>query len=171
MTTQHEHMKPIERLAVEDFAISPVWEIFDDESDETHVRPIDEIPVRSLELRLVGTKVQLSNGGLVWATIGNVDVANPNYTKHVLALSIEKSGEWFHLARYHDATVATFGPDALSEFLGIPVDEIFPISYDLTPYAIGERQALIGVVTKEPAERIRRADLIKMAANRSVREL
>jgi len=61
--------------------------------------------------------------------------------------SIEHAGKWFDLAR----------------FLGLAVDEIFPISFDLRPYVEGDPAVLQGSVLREPRERLSRDEIIAMA--------
>jgi hypothetical protein len=155
----NENIKPVESLTVADLEAHPVWEYLnDDEIGETMVRPVEKIPVESLDNRVLGTQVRLANGSQVWATIGNVDVANPRATQHFLFLSIERGGEWFHLARYFDFDFTTHGPEALARFLGLPVDDVFPISVDIRRYVRGNPAALALTVPKEPRERLTREE-------------
>jgi hypothetical protein len=73
-----ENIKPAESLTVADFQAHPVWEFLnDDEIGETMVQPVEMIPVKTLDNRLIGTQVRLANGSQVWALIGNFDVTNP----------------------------------------------------------------------------------------------
>src|SRR5580698_5631520 len=121
-----ENIKPAESLTVTDFKAHPVWEFLnDDEIGETMARPVEELPVETLDDRIVGTQVRLANGLGVWGLFGNFDVKNPRATRHFLALSIERSGKWFHLARYHDVGFAAHGPEALAWFLGLRIDDVF----------------------------------------------
>lgn len=109
-----ENIKPVESLTVADFRTHPVWVYLnDDEIGETMTRPVEKLPVETLDNRIVGTQVRLANGLQVWAIIGNVDVTNPRATQHFLTLSIERGGKWFYLARYHDIRFASEGPEAL----------------------------------------------------------
>ena len=155
-----ENIKPAESLTVADFQAHPVWEFLnDDEIGETMARPVEKLPVETLDDRIVGTQVRLANGLEVWGLFGNFDVKNPRRTRHILALSIERSGEWFHLARYQDVDIATRGPEALARFLGLPVDDVFPISVDVRRYVRGDPAALTAVVLKEPQERLTREEI------------
>jgi len=107
--------------------------------------------------------VRLANGSQRWALIGNIDTGNPRSTEHFLILSIDRDGKWFTLARYHDFDYADCGPEVLSRFLELTVDEIFPISFDVRPYTEGDPAALVGTITKEPRERRSEAELMAMA--------
>jgi hypothetical protein len=60
-----ENIKPAESLTVADFEAHPVWEFLnDDEIGETMVRPVEKLPVETLDNRIVGTQVRLANGGM-----------------------------------------------------------------------------------------------------------
>ena len=67
------------------------------------------------------------------------------------------------LSRYFDVDYSENGPEALARFLGLDVDEVFPISYDITRYADGNRASLVGSILKEPREKLTRAQLIALA--------
>jgi len=156
--------KTAESLRVPDLEAAPVWQfVNDDSAGEAAVRPVSRLPAKHLTGRLVGTQVQLANGLRVWALVGNVDGENAKLTEHFITLSIERDGRWFHLARYHDPEYTERGPDALARFLGLDIHDIFPISYDLRPYANGEDEVLAARVLLEPRERLTRAQIIALA--------
>jgi hypothetical protein len=162
-----ENIKPAESLMVADFKVHPVWEFLnDDEIGETMARPVEKLPVETLDDRIVGTQVRLANGLEVWGLFGNFDVKNPRATRHFLALSIERDGKWFHLARYQDVDFTSRGPEALARFLGLHVDYVFPITVDVRRYVRGDPAALTAIVLKEPQERLTRAELLAMSVGR-----
>ncbi len=134
-----------------------------DELGETMVQPVEKLPVESHSLRIVGTQVRLANGSEIWGLLGNFDVTNPRATQHFLALSIERGGKWFHLARYQDSGFTTHGPEALARFLGLPIDDVFPIAVDVRRYVRGDPAALTAVVLKEPRERLTHEELTAIA--------
>jgi len=159
-----ENIKPVESLTVADFEAHPVWEFLnDDEIGETMVRPVDKLPVESLDNRVLGFQIRLANGSRVWASIGNFDVTNPRATQHFLILSIERSGKWFHLARYQDFDFTARGPEALARSLGLGVDDIFPIAVDVRRYVGGDPATLTATVLKEPRERLTHEELTAMS--------
>ena len=84
-------------------------------------------------------------------------------TEHFLTLSIERDARWFTLARYHDLDRTENGPHALARFLGLSIEEVFPISYDIRQYVNGEAAALSGYIHEEPRERLSRTEIIRMA--------
>jgi len=156
--------KHAESLQVADFIAHPVWEfINNDLLGETAVRPVLELPVESLNGRLVGAQVHLANGNEMWALIGNVSVDDPTSTEHFLSISIYRDHQQFFLPRYFDYDYADKGPDALAQFLGLPTNDVFPISYDIKRYVKGDSTALVGKILKEPRQKLTRAELIAMA--------
>ena len=162
-----ENIKPAESLTVDDFEAHPVWEFLnDDEIGETMVRPVERIPVESLDNRILGFQVPLANGSQVWASICNFDVTNPRATQHFLCLSIERRGEWFYLARYFDFSFADEGPEGLARFLGLGVDDVFPITVDVRRYVRGHPAALTAIVLKEPEEKLTLEERLEMSVRR-----
>ena len=137
--------KKIEELTIADLEAFQVWQYANDEEkhDETAVRPVKKTPVKNLKTRFVSTQVLLANGAAVWALIGNVDASNPRLTQHFLTLSVLRKGRWFTMARYHDFDSNERGPQALATFLGLRVDEVFPISYDISRFCLGDSAALL----------------------------
>jgi hypothetical protein len=158
-----EEIKFVEDLSVADLKRYPVWEYLnDDEIGETAVRPVKELPAKSLSCSVVGTQIQLANHALVWALIGNVDSNDPRRTQQFLVLSVFQE-RWFHLARYFDFDFNERGPHGLADFLRLPVNDVFPITYDLRPFSIGERAALTGTIEIEPQERLTRSELLALS--------
>jgi hypothetical protein len=141
-----------------------VWQnIIDNEADEVSVYPVTKLPVSSLTGRIVGSPVRLANGQSVWAIILYLDAKDPRKSEQFVVLRIEKDGHWFDLARYWDLDYSTNSPEALSRFLGLPIDEVFPIAYDVTNYVDGKRTALTGTVEREPRERLSEDEIIRLA--------
>ncbi len=90
----NENIKPAESLTVADFQAHPVGEfLYDDEIGETMVRPVEKLPIESLEDHVIGARVRLANGSRVWASFGNFHVKNPRATQHFLDITIERNGE------------------------------------------------------------------------------
>jgi len=163
-------MKSVDALTLSDLCEYSVWQYTSGVGDETRVRPVKRLPVANLTGKLVGTQVGLANGTRAWALIGNVDASNPTLTAHFITLSIERGGRWFHLARYHDFDAGERGPEQLSAFLHLPIDEIFPISYDLVPYSKGDPNALRGRILAKPSEVLTRDQIIALAVPRPLRD-
>lgn len=159
-----KNMKRVEDLDASDLQAHAVWQYANiDEAGETLVRPIRRLPATRLTGKVVGTRVRLSNGTILWGLLGNMEESNPRLTEHFLTLSILHANRWFTLARYHDIDYGEHGPDALARFLSLHVDEVFPIAYDIGAVAKGDPKVLVGMIPKEPHERLSRAEIIALA--------
>jgi len=159
-----KHTKRVEDLEATDLQVYAVWQYANvDEAGETLLTPIKRLPVTRLAGKVVGTRVRIANGSLFWALLGNMDENNPRLTEHFLTMSLLHANRWFTLARYHDLDYAESGPDALARFIALPIDEVFPIAYDITQVAKGDEQALAGLIPKEPRQRLSRAEIIALA--------
>jgi hypothetical protein len=157
-------MKPVESLTIRDLVQHPVWRYADaDDRGESIVRPVLKYPVSSLQGKLVGVQVRLPNAARVWAIIGNVDANNARLNEHFVTISLFHTDRWLRLARYHDQDYADSGPPALAQTIGLHVDDLFPIAYDIRQYAKGDAAALAGQILKNPRERLSRAEIIALA--------
>jgi hypothetical protein len=162
-------MKSVEELTVGDLARHPIWEYTNSESDcdETVVIPVRKIPVTSLQNRLVGTRVTLANGDLLWATLSNVSLTDIRATRQFLMISMENDGTWFHLARYFDVEYGRSGPEQLAGFLRLPVNGVFPIEYDISTLVRANDQFTRGMIPIEPEERLSLEELIALSLSSS----
>lgn len=150
-------------LSSDDLQQHRVWRFAGDSAGDVLVVPVSRVPVSSLKNRLVSGQVRLGNGDKAWGLFGNLDPHDERMNRHFATLSIERRGKWFHLARYHDIDVSARGPEQLAEFLELPVDQVFPISYDFSSVFRGEAHALLGMFTMEPVERLSRDEVIALA--------
>lgn len=155
--------KPVDALTVEDFARHPVWRYAPTVADELRVRAVRTLPVKSLGGKIVGTQVRLANGSEVWAMLGNIDTSNMRLTEHFLTVSVERDGEWFHLARYHDHDFRSRGPSQLARFLRLRREDVFPISFDIRAYVEGKPRGLAGTIPLEPRKKLSRDEVIALA--------
>ncbi len=161
------HRKDVTELVPEDFLISPIWEFdLDNEVEsDTAVVPVLKLPVDSLGNRIAGTQVRLANGQIMPGMIGNVDTADAYATRHFIDVSIYKSG-WVHLARYFDPWYEREGPLAFAKQLGLNVNEIFPIAYDLRACCTGDPLAITGAIEAEPRERLTSDQIMALICRR-----
>lgn len=154
----------IESISIVEIRDNPVWRFANGpHNDGIKLMAVKKLPCANLVGRVVGTQLRFADGSLAWGFLGNIDVSNPRLTQHFVTVSVEKMGRWFHLARYHDFDFENRSPERLAEFLGKEVDEVFPIEYDVTSISQGERNALAGLIRKEPEERLSRAEIIALA--------
>lgn len=154
--------KQLRDLTSFDFEAYPVWknDLSDEASDgELAYVPVENLPVESLKGKIIGVPVKLANGTELWARLSGIRLIDARYTEHHLSMRIEKAGKWFALQRYYDPGYHRANPDALAKFLGMNVDDVFPITYDIRPYVVAGSPAATGVVFKEPRERLSKEDL------------
>ena len=154
----------IDSLSVELLRVNPVWRYISMRRGMgTELKPVINLPCKTLAGKVAGIQLGLPDGTKLWGVVGNFDVINPKMNEHFATLSIESNGRWFHLARYHDFDFEKRGPDALASFLGIPVNCVFPLTYDLSGLVVGPRENLNGAVQRDPQPRLSRAEIIAMA--------
>ena len=148
-----------------DMRLHPVWEFVQSEEfeDETNVLPVDSLPVGNLDNRIVGTKVRLANGDIVWAMLGNIDLADPERNEQFRTLSIFNNGRWVSLARYHDYDYDDRGPAAFSRSMGLSVEDVFPIVYDIRHCCVGNESVVVDAFEAEPKRKLTRDELISLS--------
>jgi hypothetical protein len=111
--------------------------------------------------RLLGARVTLADGRSVWAVIQHLNPGDPEATEHLMHVSLDVGGEWFHLARYHDA-LQRDNPRALAKRLGCKPEEIFPIRYDVSDVLIGNEAATRGEIRLRPRVRLTKDQIFDM---------
>jgi len=151
--------KPVESLTPKDLEEFPVWEYdldneADDGRDETWVRPVTKYPVKDLGNRIISATVTLRNGIRMLGCFSNIALGSLDSTREFLTVSLWHQGQWIDLARYFDADYERRGPQALSQQLGLTVDEVFPIFYDISEHAFGLETVLRGSIEAEPKRRL-----------------
>ena len=152
--------KPVTELTVEDLTRYPVWEFdleyeSEDGQDETWVKPVKELPVTDLSNRVVGIQARFTGGATTYALLGNIDLRHLRKTQQFLTISLLIGDSyWFPLARYHDSGYARNGPQALARYMNLSLEEIFPISYDISNIARGLDAVVRGSIPAEPVERL-----------------
>ena len=146
--------KKIEDLMPDDFSVSPVWEyVLELEvADDMLVRPVVVLPVTNLANRIVGTRVRLANGTMLWAELGNLDLQDPPETRRCLMLSLLWGNQWAHFFPRHDFGQKGEAAASLASTLGLPVDDIFPIAYDVSDCCVGNPEVVRGSVEAIPPD-------------------
>lgn len=143
----------------------PVWEFLNDDehpAGDTAMRQIQKLPVDGFEGRLFGTTVTLADGSRLPAAISDLGFGPKKYRHHFRSLTIFAKGRRFHLAKYFQFWYDSEGPDALAAFLKKKKDAIFPISYDLSPLAVGPADVVRGVFEAKISDPIPRDQLMKI---------
>jgi hypothetical protein len=152
-----------EFLSPQHFAKHPVWRYLNDDSqDDTLMRPVEPLPTDTLDGCVVGCKVKFADGGSVWAGLSNIDVSSKMSTEQFLVACFFLGEERIWLARYHDVDYRRNGPEHLAQSFGKNIEDVFPVSYDLTPYVIGDESVLKGVIEQVPRYKLSDAQLSEL---------
>lgn len=151
-------------LCVNDILEHPIWRFTNNNpQDELEIEAIDGSNLTDLGGVTLSSKVTFADGSSQLALFQNVSLAGQKVNDHFLSLTIEKDGEWFPLARYHDVAFDRHGPLQLSSFVGKKVQDVFPIEYDLREILKSHASRLVGVVHAEPPVRLTDEQLISLA--------
>jgi hypothetical protein len=142
--------KPIDDVTNGELISFPVWEFAIDQEqslDETAIQPVLKLPVSQGVGILFCTQVRLASGETQWAMLGNLDPQDADQTARCLTISFLKAEKRFHLAQPVDFHYETHGPRALCDFLGMKLDDVFPIRYDVHSVCQGDPAAVAGEIT------------------------
>jgi hypothetical protein len=154
----------LENLTTRDLKTHPVWELTGtSRSGKILIQPVSELPVSSLENRVVGCQLQLADNSRVWGILGNVSLTNAMFTEHFLVLSVRRKRKWFTLARYHDVDFHQRSGIHLAEFLDKSPKEVFPITFDISSVATGTHDVLRRRVDLKPGKRLSESRRLKLA--------
>lgn len=149
---RYEITKPVAELTEDDLRRSPIWEYgTGNESkpgrDETWVRPVRRLPVRSLANRMAWTPIRLANGTATYGLVGNISLRHPRQTRNFIVITFFKDGRSFTFSHARPK-----GASGLAHHLGLRQKDIFPLSYDLSGLAIGLHEVVRGTVSAKPPE-------------------
>jgi hypothetical protein len=162
--------RPLADLCSADLDACPVWQYSlrdsRDPSDPLLV-PVNRIPSRNPLGKLFAVELALRGGQRVWGLVGGVNARDARLTQHMATLALHRNSKWFLLARYHDPDYSTRGPAQLADFLGIPVEDVFPIAFDVAHLVEGSPEALRGTVERDPVGRLDEAGLIDLVLRAS----
>jgi hypothetical protein len=133
------------KLTIQDFKKFPVWEFTARHETigpdgELVVVPITDLPVSSLERRFVGTEVTLANGCRLMAVLLGINLVS---AKPISEMIVYRVDETFMFRR---SAPRASGPEQLAQFLCLRLEDIFPISYDISQLATGDPCAIKGEI-------------------------
>jgi hypothetical protein len=155
---------PVEKLTEALLRKFPVWKFCnDDELGETAIQPVKDLPITSANGCLIACDFRLADGSHLSGLMGNLSLKDDNRNQNFLTISVFIEGKFAHLARYHDSDSSERGPSWLASRLGKNENDVFPISYDISAVAIGKSTCIRGAITKEPIEKLSRAEIIRLA--------
>lgn len=157
--------RPVEEITYEDWIKYPLWEFISESEfqDETYMLPSIQLPVENFDGRLLSCPIILSNGQVCHGLLGNINTTNTEFNPHLITLSFVIPDGRFNLARYHDYDYHQNGPESLAEFLGLPISEIFPISYAFDPSILIGATGITEYLDQVPEKKLSRAEIIELA--------
>jgi hypothetical protein len=150
-------------LSAQHLSKHSVWRFTNDDADELELEPAVEVVFSDLSGLVIGTHVTFADGSSHWGLIQNISFAGPAVNDHFVTLSVHRNGEWFPLARYHDIQIEEYGPNRMAAFMGKPVEDVFPIVYDLREVLNSASTSLVGAIRSSPLLRLTEAELISLA--------
>lgn len=144
MGTTLDTRKPIDSLTVDDFDAFRIWEFAEDEEhiagmDETWVRPVasSTVPLGacalSVSCNFKGPTGRDFEGFVILSTY--MPQASPD------GAVLLYGGRYFYLSLGSDA-----GRRHSADFLGVPIDEVFPLSYAVRVHVDGELEMRRGIL-------------------------
>lgn len=160
--------KSIRELSVPDIVECPVWRFTNSFENDLEVESLPNGPYPNLGGLVIGSNVIFSDGSTHWALLQNVSLAGQKVNDHFLTININRNGEWYTLARYHDFNVERCGPSALASFMGKDINDVFPIQYDMRDALCSDSLRLVGFVRDVPPKhRLTTKELISLALLRA----
>ncbi|MHB1457633.1 MAG: hypothetical protein ACYC0V_12035 [Armatimonadota bacterium] len=160
--------RPIPEIPIDELLQYGVWtfdmdeESYTPEQDESWVVPVTHLPIDDFNNCIVVTNLRLANNQTVTGMMDNIDLDSIEKTEVFIGVSIAKDGEWFHLARYFDVEYDRYGPERLAEFLGLSIDEVFPVSYDIGSLAVGAERVLKRSIPAKPERRLTEEEIMAL---------
>ena len=141
--------KPCDKLTLQDFKKHPVWEFdLDNECrpgrDETGMIPVRKLPVTDLSNRICLAKATMACGREIAAVLGNVDLPNAEETeKYILFSTWTKDKRWV----LHGSDKPRQAAE-LARALGLDLEDVFPIAYDISAFATGPAKIIRSFIGK-----------------------
>ena len=148
--------KTVDEQTESDFRKWPIWEFCNDDSpDETAMSPVKKTPVDHLMGRVIACEMALANGQRVFGVLSNINVRNLRKTQQYRGLTVFRNQKKFSLRRYFDTDLRQLrGPEQLAQFLGLPISDVFPITYDISNLVNAPPEIVRAQIPLEPAERL-----------------
>ena len=151
--------KDVGGLTPRDFAKFPVGEyVLATEwipwRDETWVKPVTHLPVDSLANRLVGTTLSLANRQRFFGVLSNISVRHVRATRQFIGVEIFHERKSYALQRAQSPMIPYLNAAGLADALGLRIEQVFPISYDLSGIAVGDAEIIKGSIEAEIPEEL-----------------
>ena len=154
--------KDVAELTEDDIGDHPVWEYVSDHDHlaETIMTPVVELPITHLVGRVVGTHVVLACGVRCPAILGGLDLRDPELNKYSLQISFIKGATQIFFAA--DSGICCSASE-VAHFLGHEVEDVFPISYDISRHCVGNSASLSGSIPSQTLPVMKSDERMQMA--------
>ena len=151
--------KPTHKITPSDLERYPVW-VFDLANeglpgrDETWMVPVENLPVSSLECCGCLANATLACGRKVIASLWNIHLESLSETQQFGRISLWLDDRWWQLSERSfisdSRTLETHLPIDLASKLGLELQAVFPISYDISEHVNGPPEITRGKITGVP---------------------
>jgi hypothetical protein len=151
-------------LTVADVTNYPIWRFTNANPDDDHeIETVNEHSFRNLSGLIIASEVEFGDSSKHLALHQNVSLGGQKVNDHFLSLTVNRDGDWFPLARYHDVSIEKYGPRHLADFMGKAVSDVFPIKYDLREVLNSDSARLVGFVRETPLSPLTDDELISLS--------
>lgn len=167
--------KPCDKITPEDLAKHPVW-TFDLKNealpgrDETWMVPVTKLPVSSLNNHGCLANAVLACGKKMTAMLWSIDLTSQRRTEQFIAIAFWLNDRWWHLSQRpflsESGNLESHLPNDLASKLGLDLNEVFPIAYDISQIAIGPSEITQGKILIEPREKLTKSQRMALALQR-----
>jgi hypothetical protein len=155
--------KIMSELRINDFMKYPVWE-WDLRSDtDCTIKSIDKYPVSEMSNRIVGTYCKTNSNDEIFCVISNIDLEDPKATDLFITISVMEEDREFYLARYFDVDYDRNGPESLSKWLNKKMEDIFPISWDISKIVSGKSIVKRGIINSIIKNKLTEEEIMKFS--------
>jgi len=152
-------------LTVKHFQEYPIWEYIS--CDSTKIKPVKRYPVDNMDDRIFGVQGRMFNGALIWMNFSNYYVDSKEYTdQFVLATFYHRRNDEdsIKLYRYHDSGYNNgHNPTAISKYLDMPIDDIFPIEINITHLLKRQCECSVYKLNKTPPMALTEKEWMRLA--------
>jgi hypothetical protein len=136
-------------LRIEDVRAYPVWQYcVADNEDGIGLLPVTEKgPLQSLDERIVATQVCLANGTFIWGVLFGLDSYASTFSENDTGLVLFLDDSRAELGRAWERHLPGKSREELAAHLGLPTEDVFPITFDVSSAVLGNSSALSGMFT------------------------
>ena len=104
------------------------------------------------------------------AMLWSVDLTSLQRNEQFITIAFWLNGSWWHLSkrpfRAPDGSIETHLPADLATKLGLDLDDVFPIAYDISAFAYGLPEVTRGKILTEPREKLTKSQRMALILQR-----